>query len=135
MKTGITVTINIASTNKHEGDAEFRIVVDEDFMTGSPKAFSRMLVDKFKEIVAPAVYNYEVRNQSESGTERILCNTKNPDLYKIARLTKHSIKNVRKKNGKYHCDLDGRTMRTNDAKYAMLKGVTLVYHDGSTVLP
>ena len=60
--TTITVTINIATGNKYEGNSEFSINVPENYIEDNPKYIRRSLAAAFDENVTAAVNKYIMAN-------------------------------------------------------------------------
>ena len=60
--TTITVTINIATGNKHEGNSEFSINIPENYIEDNPKYVRRSLEAAFDENVTAAVNKYIMVN-------------------------------------------------------------------------
>lgn len=61
---------------------------------------------------------------------QLICNTNNPDLYKIAYVTGNKMTKVHKSGSTYYCYLNGKKMTCSEARQEMLKDVTLVNLSG-----
>lgn len=62
----ITVTMNIATGNKYEGNAEFRLNIPESELQDNPKKTWRKMSAMFTEVAEKATANYYIKNAEES---------------------------------------------------------------------
>lgn len=63
--TTITITVNIATADKYEGNAEIKINLEEKDLTENPKHTTRITEDKMKNLLYEAIVDYHANNLNE----------------------------------------------------------------------